>query len=143
MSAVTFAFIVVYKFNILAFIMCFMWGFQDSAVNTHAQEILGFEFDDNYTPFSLYGIIQSLSCFIFQLVVSGVNTKDQFFNYTIFTSITAFICMGATYFFPFSVKSYSERKGEHNNVHLLDNDGESTILDDSSGDTNSSLNKIN
>lgn len=49
----------------IAHVMCFFWGFQDSAINTHAQEILGFEFDDNYTPFSLYNIWQSLSCFIF------------------------------------------------------------------------------
>lgn len=65
LAIVTFAFIVIFEFNILAYLMCFMWGFQDSAVNTHAQEILGFEFDDNYTPFSLYGIIQSLVCFVF------------------------------------------------------------------------------
>lgn len=56
MSGVTFGFIHVFEFNALAWIMCFLWGFQDSAVNTHTQEILGFEFDDNYTPFSLFNI---------------------------------------------------------------------------------------
>lgn len=35
MSAVTVVFTIIYEFNYLAYIMCFMWGFQDSAVNTH------------------------------------------------------------------------------------------------------------
>lgn len=65
MAAVTFVFLYVYKFNAWAWVMCFFWGFQDSAINTHTQEILGFEFDDNYTPFSLFNIWQSLSCFAF------------------------------------------------------------------------------
>jgi MFS family permease len=56
MSGVSLGFIGVFDFNALAWIMCFLWGFQDSAVNTHTQEILGFEFDDNYTPFSLFNI---------------------------------------------------------------------------------------
>jgi len=56
MTLVSIAFIMIYKFNSLAWIMCFFWGFQDSALNTHTQEMLGFEFDDNYTPFSLFNI---------------------------------------------------------------------------------------
>ena len=35
MTLVSIAFIMIYKFNSLAWIMCFLWGFQDSAVNTH------------------------------------------------------------------------------------------------------------
>ena len=27
-----------------------MWGFQDSAVNTHSQEVLGFEFSQETEP---------------------------------------------------------------------------------------------
>jgi len=36
MGGLTFAFILVYRFNALAWLMCFMWGFQDSAINTHS-----------------------------------------------------------------------------------------------------------
>ena len=36
MGAFTVAFILVYKFNWLAYLMCLMWGIQDSAINTHA-----------------------------------------------------------------------------------------------------------
>jgi predicted MFS family arabinose efflux permease len=37
MAGLTLAFIGVWKFNILAYLMCLAWGFQDSAINTHAQ----------------------------------------------------------------------------------------------------------
>lgn len=57
MGGVTIAYICVYKYGFLAFLMCFLWGFQDSAVNTHSQEILGFEFDNNSEPFSVYNIL--------------------------------------------------------------------------------------
>jgi MFS family permease len=76
MSVVTLWFISLFEYNFLAFLMCFMWGFQDSALHTHTQEILGFEFDDNFTPFSLFGIWQSLCCFVFQLIVSEVETPE-------------------------------------------------------------------
>jgi len=66
MFGVTIAFIVDFHFNALAWIMCFLWGFQDSAVNTQVQEVLGFEFDNaSSEPFSIYNILQCLACFIF------------------------------------------------------------------------------
>lgn len=36
MGGVTLTFIFIYDFGWLAFLMCFMWGFQDSATNTHS-----------------------------------------------------------------------------------------------------------
>ena len=101
MTVFTIAFIIVFEYNILAFIMCFMWGFQDSAMNTHTQEILGFEFDDNFTPFSLYNIWQSISCFIFQLILSEINGYDGYLYFSIGVCILSFLCCGVTYFFPF------------------------------------------
>ena len=65
MGGITMGFIVQYEFGALAFLMCFMWGLQDSSVNTHTQEILGFEFDNNQEPFSVYNILQCIACFIF------------------------------------------------------------------------------
>ncbi len=57
MSAVTLVFIHQFEFNALPWIMCFLWGFQDSGVNTQLQETLGFEFDNNANEaFSLYYI---------------------------------------------------------------------------------------
>ncbi len=44
LTACTLSFLIVNQYNILVFLTTFMWGFQDSAVNTHSQEVLGFEF---------------------------------------------------------------------------------------------------
>jgi MFS family permease len=65
MTLITCAFIQVYEFNWLPWVMCFIWGFQDSMVNTHSQEMLGFEFDNNSEPFSIFNILQCFACFIF------------------------------------------------------------------------------
>jgi hypothetical protein len=46
MIAAALLFIHYFEFNILAWFMCFLWGFQDSGVNTHIQEMLGFQFDN-------------------------------------------------------------------------------------------------
>ena len=35
MTAVTMAFVIMNEYGVLAFVMTFLWGFQDSAVNTH------------------------------------------------------------------------------------------------------------
>lgn len=65
MTVVTVAFLVVNEYNALAYIMAFMWGIEDSATNTHCQEMLGFEFDNNSEPFSVYNGFQALSCVVF------------------------------------------------------------------------------
>jgi predicted MFS family arabinose efflux permease len=114
MAGITFAFIIIFEFNAFAWIMCFLWGFQDSAVNTHTQEILGFEFDDNYTPFSLFNIWQSLACFGFQIIDSYVNDQWAYMYYTILCTALALIGCGITYWFPFR-----EEKAQHTNVKSI------------------------
>ena len=54
MTGVTLAFLLVNQYNALAYVMCFMWGIEDSATNTHLQEMLGFEFANNSEPYSVY-----------------------------------------------------------------------------------------
>jgi hypothetical protein len=46
LAASLISFLVVDDYNFLTFLTTFLWGFQDSAVNTHSQEILGFEFTE-------------------------------------------------------------------------------------------------
>jgi predicted MFS family arabinose efflux permease len=53
-TILTFSFLGMWEFNVLAYLMCFIWGFQDSCINTHIQQILGFEFDDDVVPFSVF-----------------------------------------------------------------------------------------
>lgn len=33
------------QYNWMTFLMCFIWGFQDSSINTHVNQICGFEFE--------------------------------------------------------------------------------------------------
>ena len=40
----TLIFLVEYDYDVITFVMTFAWGFQDSAINTHTQQMLGFEF---------------------------------------------------------------------------------------------------
>jgi predicted MFS family arabinose efflux permease len=75
MVVVTVVYISLGEYFWLVYFMTFLWGFQDSAVNTHSQEMLGFEFDNNSEPFTVYNIIQSVGCFIFQIIESYVDGK--------------------------------------------------------------------
>jgi MFS family permease len=102
MGGVSLGYILVAKWNVLAWFMCFFWGFQDSAINTHCQEILGFEFDDNYTPFSLFNIWSCLMVIVFQLIESTFKNDTQaYIIYTVAVTALALIMNSVTYFFPF------------------------------------------
>jgi len=61
----------------LVFIMMFVWGLQDSVVNTHISEILGFEFEDNTRSFSVFNIIQSIGIFTFLTSEAYVKSESQ------------------------------------------------------------------
>ena len=56
MTFCTLGFLGINKFNMLAFLMTFIWGVQDAYVNIHCFEILGFEFDNNSEPFSIFNL---------------------------------------------------------------------------------------
>jgi len=53
------------EYSVLVFFMAFMWGVEDGAVNTHCLEMLGFEFDDNTLPFSIFSMFEALAVFVF------------------------------------------------------------------------------
>ena len=65
MMGSTITFIIMFEFNYMVWIMCFLWGFTDSAINTNTQEMVGFEFDNNSEPFSVANLIQCLANFSF------------------------------------------------------------------------------
>lgn len=56
-TCVTLLFIYRNKFSMIVFCMTFIWGFADSGVNTHVSEILGFEFDNNIEPYSVFNLV--------------------------------------------------------------------------------------
>ena len=51
----------------LVYFFTFSWGFMDGAVNTHTQQMLGFEFETSQDPFSVFTSIQAIGTVIFQL----------------------------------------------------------------------------
>ena len=54
---VTYAYLIVFEYFWLVYLMTFMWGLQDSAINTHVFEMLGFEFDNSDDAFAIYSLI--------------------------------------------------------------------------------------
>ena len=56
--------------------MTFGWGMQDSAVNNLINCILGFEFESQITPFSVFKFVQSIVVFAFLLLESLIETKE-------------------------------------------------------------------
>lgn len=101
MTVVTVAFLAVNEYNYLAYIMAFMWGIEDSATNTHCQEMLGFEFDNNSEPFSVYNGCQALSCVVFQFIEVAISTHTAYMIYSIVCGVIAMVCCGCTAFFEF------------------------------------------
>ena len=99
MFAITFTFLIVFEYSWLAYLMCFSWGVQDSAVNTHVFEMLGFEFDDSSDAFAIYSLIQSVMSFIFQLAQAVVDTRTKYFIYTGVLALIGVVSVGVTYFF--------------------------------------------
>ena len=51
--------------NGLIYLFTGAWGFMDGAVNTHTQQLLGFEFDTSCDPFSVFTSVQAIGTVIF------------------------------------------------------------------------------
>eukprot|EP00347_Sterkiella_histriomuscorum_P022843 403336943 len=109
MMAFTFAFLGVYEYGWLPFLMCFFWGLQDSSVNTHVFEMLGFEFDNSDDAFAIYSLMQSIISFVFQFSQAWVDTKDKYWIYTIIVGVLGIICVSITYFFDFKPSHNSKK----------------------------------
>lgn len=52
------------QYNFSAYIMCFLWGLQDSGTSCLINCLAGFEFSDKMTPFGVKNFVQSLSVFV-------------------------------------------------------------------------------
>ena len=108
--------------------MAFLWGLEDGSVNTHCLEMLGFEFEDNTEPFSIFSMFEAFAVFFFQILQSFVDpgnksTTDQIAeNYFIYVAITgilgAFMC-GTTYFFDFRKTHSNENNNQNSEANGL------------------------
>jgi hypothetical protein len=45
------------EFGTISYITCLVWGLQDGVVNTHCFQMLGFEFDTQSDPFSIFALV--------------------------------------------------------------------------------------
>ena len=110
-TILTLLYLSIREYNWFVFLMAFMWGLEDGAVNTHCLEMLGFEFEDNTLPFSIFSLFEAVAVFIFQIIQSFVDQNPDLDikkrNYMIYIGITglfgAAMC-GCTYFFDFKEK---------------------------------------
>ena len=103
------------EYSVLVFVMAFMWGVEDGAVNTHCLEMLGFEFDDNTLPFSIFSMFEAVAVFIFQIIQSFVEDNPRSYGtYVLATGLLGAVMCGMTLFFDF------RKKQAHN--ELIDED---------------------
>jgi hypothetical protein len=108
-------FIYSWTYGPLVFVLTFIWGVQDAVVNTHMSEVLGFEFEDNTRPFSVFNVVQSGTIFLFLVLEAFVTTRGQYYGYNIICGVLGIAMCGVMLFFPYQHDSASQRGG-HNEL---------------------------
>lgn len=87
-----------------ACIITFSWGLQDGCLNCLINTMLGFEFSDKTTPFSVFKALQSFSVFIFILLESLLKQRINFLVYytvgVCFSTISILIVIATFRFTP-------------------------------------------
>eukprot|EP00347_Sterkiella_histriomuscorum_P012008 403370245 len=104
--ALILAFIGTYKFSVLTYFVTFFWGYQDSNLSAILNCTLGFEFESNMTPFSVYSFVQAIFVFIFMIVQSVITTRTDYFIYFSICYIYALVALLILYSFKFKPKKY-------------------------------------
>ena len=89
--------------------MSFLWGFQDSIVNTQTSTILGFEFENNSEPFAIFNIVQSVAVVLFAFIEVLINDRTRFFIYNIIIGVVGIIFCGMTLLFKYKEQEGSEK----------------------------------
>lgn len=63
--------------------------------------MLGFEFDNNSEPYSVFNMAQSTGAFIFMIIESAVDTNSRYLVYSSFIGIIGILSCSMTFFFEF------------------------------------------
>ena len=91
------------QYDWVTFLFTFAWGFSDGAINTHSNQMMGFEFETSSDPFSIFNSVQAIAIFSFQMLQSLLNTKKRS-DLSLYTGVVmvlgVFMC-GTTFFFKF------------------------------------------
>ena len=76
LTVVSITMLIVYNtrnhFDILAYLMCFIWGLNDAGTQCLIRCMLGFEFKSKTTPFGVFSMICSASSFVFLIISSHI-----------------------------------------------------------------------
>ncbi|CDW72384.1 major facilitator superfamily protein [Stylonychia lemnae] len=104
------AYIAYFKYSVLTFFVTFFWGFQDSNLNNILNCILGFEFESNTVPFSVYSLVQAIFVFIFMIVQSLILTRTDYFIYFSVCYAYGIVSLFILYTFDFKKKKNDQEK---------------------------------
>lgn len=63
--------------------------------------MLGFEFDNNSEPYSVYNGVQAMSCFVFLIIEVVITTPTAYLIYSIVCGVISMGCCVVTAFFEF------------------------------------------
>jgi len=66
--------------------------------------MLGFEFNNNAEPYSVYNGCQALTCLVFNLIESQITSSSQFIIYSAICGGLSMIAAFTTSFFKFKVE---------------------------------------
>jgi len=56
------------EWSVLAYVLCFFWGWQDSGLNIIVNTIMGFEFEDKTTPYAACRVVRNSMIALFSVV---------------------------------------------------------------------------
>lgn len=113
-------FLLVDEYSWLAYLMTFMYGLHDSAINTHTLQMLGSEFDTNSEPFSVFTLLEAATAVILLFVASFLEKYRTEMIYFGILGIAGLLMCGTTLTFDFKKRN---KKGEGK----IGNIGESTV----------------
>ena len=63
-------------YNSTSWLMCLLWGIMDSGLNNFVNCVLGFEFESQTVPFSVYNVYQNFFNFVFSVINSKIMKSD-------------------------------------------------------------------
>ena len=121
---ITIIFNEIHSFGTLAFIVTFICGVQDAALQTQVTIICGFEFKTNVEPFAIYRLLSSLTISFAMAGEAYITTKSAYRLFFIACFIITVISQGImafvfTYQNRKTVIKYDEVKEEHSELQLL------------------------
>jgi MFS family permease len=117
----------VHSFTVTAYFMAFFWGCNDGAITTHISNLLGFEFIENDTPFSVCNVIASISGSVLQLVLIPVQTKETWRIFNIAALVIGLLCCSFTWTFDF--KQHHRKIKDEPEVEQQNEDWSNSDLD--------------